>query len=376
MNNKKIYDEKVIPVKNKLIDYYGYNYRDKINQNFNTLIYNFDDIFTSSYNTFNNSPNIYIGLIDNYKNIKAKELFNKLYQKHLDIVLKRILEETGIDLHDNYNIFINQFFSLSKFETIINDPVKMQTFANMNNIDINYVDTIITFFFQEKLNFYNDLLKIHYFKDLYKRVGKDYDIFLLLAEQVLDRFPIVSRFNYSDDKVQGNYLYFPYLNSLDDNNNLDTMLIHELIHVAECEPNSNVIGLNNGHNSFINEVRTDLIAINQTKLLTSPLLEKRDIGYKSLYLKIANPFLDFFNKYERILSDIAITKDFDKLTYYFSQSWNEFDKRMEELFIKTYQELVLRQDKNQKVTVKYDLSIISNLINDMETVANNKILLK
>ena len=147
MNNKKIYDEKVIPVKNKLIDYYGYNYRDKINQNFNTLIYNFDDIFTSSYNTFNNSPNIYIGLIDNYKNIKAKELFNKLYQKHLDIVLKRILEETGIDLHDNYNIFINQFFSLSKFETIINDPVKMQTFANMNNIDINCVDTIITFFF-------------------------------------------------------------------------------------------------------------------------------------------------------------------------------------------------------------------------------------
>ena len=79
MNNKKVFKEKVEPIKSILTNYYGDTYSDKINHNFSTLLYNFDDIFASSSSTFDNSPNILYGLLDNYKNIKAKNLFNKLY---------------------------------------------------------------------------------------------------------------------------------------------------------------------------------------------------------------------------------------------------------------------------------------------------------
>ena len=374
MNNKKVFKEKVEPIKSILTNYYGDTYSDKINHNFSTLLYNFDDIFASSSSTFNNSPNILYGLLDNYKNIKAKNLFNKLYQDHLELALYKIMKITGIDLHDKYDIFINQFFSLSKFETIIEDKSKLAVFAIKNNIDIDSLEVIINIFFTEKIVFYHDLLKIPYFKQLYKNVKKNYDLYLFFTEEILDRYPVVSKYKTTDST--SNYLYFPYVSLYEENNDLDTMLLHELIHLAESSSKDFNIGLNNGHNSFINEVRTDLLAKTFKKELKGNIFETRDIPYKSLYLRIAFPYLGFFHKYQKLLADIAISEDLDRLEYYFTPKWNEFDKRMDELFIKTMQKVQFRDPGVDSVQVDYDLSIIPNLINEMEKEATTKLLIK
>ena len=374
MNNKKVFKEKVEPIKSILTNYYGDTYSDKINHNFGTLLYNFDDIFASSSSTFDNSPNILYGLLDNYKNIKAKNLFNKLYQDHLELALYKIMKITGIDLHDKYDIFINQFFSLSKFETIIEDKSQLAVFAIKNNIDIDSLEVIINIFFTEKIVFYHDLLKIPYFKQLYKNVKKNYDLYLFFTEEILDRYPVVSKYKTTDST--SNYLYFPYVSLYEENNDLDTMLLHELIHLAESSSKDFNIGLNNGHNSFINEVRTDLLAKTFKKELKGNIFETRDIPYKSLYLRIAFPYLGFFHKYQKLLADIAISEDLDRLEYYFTPKWNEFDKRMDELFIKTMQKVQFRDPGVDSVQVDYDLSIIPNLINEMEKEATTKILIK
>jgi len=374
MNNKKVFKEKVEPIKSIFTNYYGDTYSDKINHNFSTLLYNFDDIFASSSSTFDNSPNILYGLLDNYKNIKAKNLFNKLYQDHLELALYKIMKITGIDLHDKYDIFINQFFSLSKFETIIEDKSKLAVFAIKNNIDIDSLEEIINIFFTEKIVFYHDLLKIPYFKQLYKNVKKNYDLYLFFTEEILDRYPVVSKYKTTDST--SNYLYFPYVSLYEENNDLDTMLLHELIHLAESSSKDFNIGLNNGHNSFINEVRTDLLAKTFKKELKGNIFETRDIPYKSLYLRIAFPYLGFFHKYQKLLADIAIKEDLDRLEYYFTPKWNEFDKRMDELFIKTMQKVQFRDPGVDSVQVDYDLSIIPNLINEMEKEATTKILIK
>ena len=281
---------------------------------------------------------------------------------------------TGIDLHDKYDIFINQFFSLSKFETIIEDKSQLAVFAIKNNIDIDSLEVIINIFFTEKIVFYHDLLKIPYFKQLYKNVKKNYDLYLFFTEEILDRYPVVSKYKTTDST--SNYLYFPYVSLYEENNDLDTMLLHELIHLAESSSKDFNIGLNNGHNSFINEVRTDLLAKTFKKELKGNIFETRDIPYKSIYLRIAFPYLGFFHKYQKLLADIAISEDLDRLEYYFTPKWNEFDKRMDELFIKTMQKVQFRDPGVDSVQVDYDLSIIPNLINEMEKEATTKILIK
>ena len=375
MDNKKIFDEKIKPISSVLINYYGTKYSDKINHNFDTLIYNFDDIFTTTYNSISSNPNIIKGLIEGHKNIKVKQLYDKLYHKYVDEVISIANSSLGVDLKDNYNNFINYYFSMNKMEYIINNPIKLQEFAKENNIPAEAVEYIINIFLYHKILFFHDLLKIGYFKDLYKRLGNNFEIFSVMVEAIFERDPFVSRYIDPNTKEQGNYLFFPYLNYMDDKNNVDVMLLHELIHLAESDHKTNRIGLYDKDNSFINEIRSDVLAKKIKTMIPKPIFDDRDNEYVSLYLKIARPYLGFFERNDKILSDIAISGDLDRLPYYFTNNWNEFSKRMDSLFRRTYEEVQLRKD-DKKILVKHDFEKMNELINVMENEASTKILIK
>ena len=371
MNNKRVYVDKIKPLSSFYIDYYGEEYTDKINDKFNNLVYNFDDIFTPSLTVFDNSSSMLEGLIYNYKNIKAKNMYNELFNKYRILAIEHIKEDFNIDLSDTYDLFINNYFSLDKMNYILEDNNRLQAFAKMINIELEKVELICMIFFSYKINFLKDLLKIRYFKDLYKKFNKSFDIYGVNVELIFDRMPFVTRYKDIEKNREGNYLYFPYLNYLEENNNVDTMILHELIHLSESEGTR--IGLYDKDNNFVNEVRTDIVAMNLKKKLNRTIFEKRDIPYKSLYLKIALPYIPFLTKYEKTLSDVAISGDLDKLTYYFGKDWYEFSKRMDELFNETYKELMLRKD-DHKIEVNYDQNIVLPLVNKMDEKA--KILIK
>ena len=375
MDNKKIFTEKVKPISSVLINYYGSKYSDKINHNFDTLIYNFDDVFTTTYNTISSNPNILKGLIEGHKNIKAKELYNKLYQKYVDKVIEIANSSLDVDIKNNYHSFINNYFSMSNMEYILNDPIKLQEFANENNIPAESVEYIVNIFLYHKILFFHELLKIGYFKDLYRRLGNNFEIFSVMVESIFERDPFVSRYIDPNTKEQGNYLFFPYLNYMDDKNNVDIMLLHELIHLAESDPKTNRIGLFDKDNSFINEIRSDVVAKKIKGMIPNPIFDNRDIEYTSLYLKIARPYLGFFERNDGILSDIAIDGDLDRLHYYFTNSWDEFSKRLDFLFRRTYEEVILRKD-DKKIRVKHDYEKMNELINIMENEASTKVLRK
>lgn len=378
MNNKKIFNEKINPLSSILINYYGDQYKDKINGNFSNLTYNFDDIFTTTNDVISNSNNVIMGLIEGYKDIKNKELYQKIYKKHIDEALRNINIVLNIDLSSRYQNFVDEHFSLNKMGFILNDPNKLSLFAKENNLDTDTIDLIVNIIFTQKLSFMRELLRIDYFKDLYKRLGCSFELYSVMAETIFEGDPFVIRFNNQQKHHSGNYLYFPYINLLNGKTNVDIMLLHELIHLAESDNKTNNIGLYHDNcNSFINEVRTDLLAMKINNSLHNRIFENRnDIDYTSFYLKVAKPYLDFFNKYEKVLSDIAISTDYDRLTFIFSKVWNDFSKRMDDLFNTTYKEALLREDGINKIYVKYDRYRIPNLINEMESEASTKVLIK
>ena len=260
-------------------------------------------------------------------------------------------------------------------EYIINNPIKLQEFAKENNIPAEAVEYIINIFLYHKILFFHDLLKIGYFKDLYKRLGNNFEIFSVMVEAIFERDPFVSRYIDPNTKEQGNYLFFPYLNYMDDKNNVDVMLLHELIHLAESDNKTNRIGLYDKDNSFINEIRSDVLAKKIKTMIPKPIFDDRDNEYVSLYLKIARPYLGFFERNDEILSDIDISGDLDRLPYYFTNNWNEFSKRMDSLFRRTYEEVQLRKD-DKKILVKHDYEKMNELINIMENEASTKVLIK
>ena len=87
MKNKKIYEDKIKPLSSLLINYYGEEYKDRINHNFDNLVYNFDDIFTSSYDILSSNPSVVKGLIENLGFIKAKDKYNLLLGPNIQILL-------------------------------------------------------------------------------------------------------------------------------------------------------------------------------------------------------------------------------------------------------------------------------------------------
>ena len=94
-----------------------------------------------------------------------------------------------------------------------------------------------------------------------------------------------------------------------------------------------------------------------------------------MYLKAAKRFLFFFEKYERVLSNIAITGDLDKLIYYFSSNWDEFSKMMDDIWCTVDKEASLHED-GYTINLRVDVDKIHDLINKMEQSIQGKILIK
>ena len=378
MGNKRIYEEKIKPLSSLFINYYGEEFSNKINNNFNNLIYNFDDIFTSSYDLLSNSPKMINGLIENYSHIKAKESYNILFYKYRDLIINRINKELGIDISSNYDLFFNYYFSTKVFKIIISDKNKLSLFSQTNNISIENIQSIYKIIYAYKKELYKELLKIDYFKDLYKRLNCNFNIYSTILNHIFGRDPFVARFRDINNNER-NYLYYPYLNYVDAKLDNDVSLLHELVHLTESDETKNHelrIGLNSGNdNIFINEIRTDLLAIKLKDRLKENIFETRNINYNSLYLRVAKSYLYFFDKYEELLSRIAITGDLDRLIYYFTYNWQEFSKRMDELYNTTYKEYKVHE-KGTPVIVNYNTEKIFNLINTMDIEASRKILIK
>lgn len=376
MNNKKVYEDKIKPLSSLFINYYGNEYTDKINDNFNNLVYNFNDLFSSSYDVIDNNPNMFKGLFDNYGYIKAKEEFNKLFNKYLDIIINYLKTTYNIDISDNYHIFFDNYYCTKAIDCIINDDKKLYEFSIKNHISTDNIQEIYKAVHAYKINFYKDLLNISYFKNIYKSLNCNFKVYFNIVVAILERDPFLSRFKDKDNNIR-NYLYYPYISLIKHTYDIDTGLLHELIHLTESNETKDKelrIGLHcQNKNKYVNEIRTDLLAIRLKELLNKKILETRDIEYRSLYLKIFREYAYFFNEYEKVLSKIAISGDLDKLTYLFSNDWNDFSKRIDDLYYEVIKEMKLH-DGEKNIKVSFNTSKIHSLINSMENNTHNKIL--
>ena len=379
MNNKRIYEDKVKPLSSLFIDYYGNEHQDHINSRFNNLVYNFDDIFTPITDVFDNCPNIVSGLIYGHQNIKNKEAYNTLYSKYLKQMIVCIKEGYGIDVSDKYNLLIDNYFSTKNFLYKLNDSNLSHQLAQDLGIEEWYLRPLYQSVSYYRSLFMESLINTKYFGNLYKRLKCERVVFYATVNAILNREPFLSNY-VAKDKSLRQYLYFPHLEYKNCKSNLDTALIHELIHLVESHRDyileTNITGISTGDkNQFVNEVRTDLLAKKLKTKFNGNIFEKRDIEYNTLYLKTARIFTFFFEKYEKLLSDIAITGDLDKLTFYFSPIWDEFSKRMDEIWHYVEKEASLHED-GHTINLNIDVDNMFDLINTMDISAQNKILIK
>ena len=377
MKNKKIYEDKIKPLSSLLINYYGEEYKDRINHNFDNLVYNFDDIFTSSYDILSSNPSVVKGLIENLGFIKAKDKYNLLFEKYRLLIINRIKTDLNIDISNNYDLFFNNYMSLKKLHYIVLDDQRLYDYSKIVNISSENIQTIYKIIYAYKQYFYKELLSIDYFKNLYKNLDTNFNVFANVLNEIFEKEPFVARFRDRKDNDH-NYLYFPYLDYLNRKINVDVSLLHELVHLTESDETKNKelrIGLEyNKKNKFVNEVRTDLTAMNLKDKLNTNIFDDRDIKYNSIYLRIAKEYLYFFKKYEKVFSNIAISGDLDKLTYYFGNKWNDFSTLMDNLHDAVIKELILHEG-NEPVKVNFNTTRIHNTINDLSEVANNKLLI-
>lgn len=379
MNNKRIYEDKVKPLSSLFISYYGSEYKDQINNRFNKLNYNFDSIFTPSNVVMENSPNTLSGLIYKHQFIKNKKEFDKLYDKYIKMIIECVKDKNGIDISNKYRLLVDEYFSIKNLSYAINDDnlsYKLAEDLGTKEEEIRSIFQTVAFY---RFLFFSELLNIKYFGDLNKRLNCERKSLNIMINRILEREPFLCNY-VAKDKSLKQYLFFPYLDYKECQSNLDTALIHELIHLVETHYDSkegaSVTGLTTyNKNMYVNEIRTDLLAKKIKENMNGIIFEKRDIDYNGMYLKAAKRFLFFFEKYERVLANIAITGDLDKLIYYFSSNWDEFSKMMDDIWCTVEKEASLHED-GYTIDLHIDTEKIFDLINKMEQTAQDKVLIK
>ena len=123
---------------------------------------------------------------------------------------------------------------------------------------------------------------------------------------------------------------------------IDVCIIHEIIH--QVETNKRITGIRSemktelGIEDIMNEIRTQLLAINLTKKLHQNNIFLYDnpndyrIEGESYYEQFLPYTRDFFEKHEKFLADCAINNDRERLLEQFGEPFKEFQYLLDNLY--------------------------------------------
>lgn len=360
--------------KSLLIDvfssYYGEKYHDKIKEAIDDTCYNFsslpqEEFKYASLHKDEMSKKDFQRIKINYEIFKIR--YNRVKKRYNNMLKKKIcsileIKESSIKKEDE-NKFLSLFkdddFNLTYIsyfhsnamkmldkeeiletikESILNDQKKFEEIANELKINFYLTDSRI-----EKIKHYVLLAKdeimdfiarkTNYGKSIatefYKKFEEHIDYNILCAI-VSATHPVAGIFKINYKEYH--YIGIPFSSLANKGNDcLDVQLIHELIHRIEANGRKAGIEGYDKQCEIANEIRTQKNAIKITKKLHENNIyvfddpDKYSIEHSSIYEDLFPLTFDFFDKYEKIINEIAIIGKNDMCDY-FGTSWLDYSE--------------------------------------------------
>ena len=331
---------------NSFIDYYGYEYKDKIISNLKRTFYH-----------FNSLPNENYQYINDYVDEVSEDDYNYFLKEYGEFKLKEALikKESSENLRD----FVINYFELNNNEIVTRNKEKfvslIQNYIKYPSYSKKYRKVF------KKYNF--DAKKIDvYFISVYNKVKKNLDDYVkkyildntiygnkIKQEAKSDHFEFLkylafdkgsSNFKYLGDEYEL-HIKIPIIKLLNKKNiSIDKVVIHEMIHSIESSKDK--VGLCSDHhdeNNIANEIKTQLITKKIVENLHSKgvyIYDSKDVQYDEKYCnyELLFIFAKIFIKYENIFKYCSINNTPCNLEILFGENWKIFSNKLD-LYYKT-----------------------------------------
>lgn len=400
-----------------LVDYYGQEYYDLINERINSTFIDFSSTPVEDYK-YAKEHDSEISFSDKtiiklryklYRRLEEKSRKNN-FELLSDYILYNLLiidnSETESDKElfwslfsdENFNSGLIDSFSLKSTEllnddsvapcikeSIINDREKFKEISQKLGINISNITTDLV---EKLIEYRKKLQKKHrkyiatnsqYGKKMLKAIKREFGLELL--PEVLSNITFIEN-AYAGSIISGsdnnpsfhNFIRIPLIRLANMGvKGLDVNIIHELIHKIETDKNRVGIEIldDDNTNNIINEIRTQKLAIYITRKLHEQgifIYDNPDdykIEGESTYEWMFPLSASFLDKFENIFSSCAINNDIDKLNDYFGPSWITYSKHINDVY-----------NSNMYIYSKYGIvpniqldDLVTSMINDMESVS-------
>lgn len=369
---------------NLLVDYYGHEYYDLINERINSTYFNFSSTPIEDYKyavKHSNEISVFDKSMIKLRYKLYKKLEDKSRKNNFDLLIKYTFESLLITnqnkIKDNTNLFISLFsdenfnsglidafspkstkllnddnVATSIKESIIRDQEKFKKISNelginISNLSSYSVDKLIEYRKKLQENHKNYIAQNSQFgKKMFKTIKSEFNLdlqqknlsFISFIEDAYAGTIIEENDNNSS---YYNYIRIPLIHLINIGvKGLDVNIIHELIHKIETDKDYVGISIHNNENTndIINEIRTQKLAIHITRKLHEQGIFIYDnpkdykIEGESVYEWMFPLTESFLDKFEDIFSKCAINNDSSKLEELFGNSWLNYSKHINDVF--------------------------------------------
>ncbi len=400
-----------------LVDYYGQEYYDLINERINSTYIDFSSTPVEDYKyamEHNNEISSFDKIIIRLRYKLYTDLEKKSRKNNFDLLTKYISdsllisdlskiksnEELFLSLFSDENFnsgLIDSFSSKSTDllndnsvptcikESINNDREKFKEISKNLGIDISrltsdLVDKFLDYRKELQGNHKNYIAKNSQFgKKMFKAIKSEFN--LELQPEILSIISFIENAYAGNIIVENDnnisfysYIRIPLIHLINIGvKGLDVNIIHELIHKIETDKNRVGISILNDENTndIINEIRTQKLAIHITRKLHEQGIFIYDnpndykIEGESTYEWMFPLSESLLEEFEDIFSSCAINNDLEKLNDYFGSSWVTYSEHINNVY-NTNMYLYSRFGKNPNIQL--DESVTS-MITDMELVS-------
>ena len=388
LNNiyKSLYNNMDIII-DTIVSYYGEEYRKKIESNLKRTYFLFESLPEDNYKYVNNHTNCYVDkkkrneIINEYNDYVNKEKsINKYVKKEKEkfiieyfklnnnkIVKKNIekfthLIDKYLSLPNNLKNYLHykKIFKMYHFDINLID----EEFYNSYNIEMHLLDDHKALYLVEKTKYWDRL----------RNEIKDKDIKYLTFLTYKKEGHVHIYFD-EEENCYYKYIKIPIINYIVTNceNIIDMAIIHEIIHTVESDEKGYGTGILNV-SSFLDNVYVDSnYTVNElkTQIFTYDIVKKlHDKGvflYKNDNIKNGKGkcdydkmfiFCNIFYEYMNIFKYCAMNNDSNYLNKLFGDAWDDFSKKMDEIY-----EIVKYKEMNEYL--QKQVNKVNKLYNNM-----------
>ena len=381
-----LYPNKVLEDnKQELIDLYIEDYTEKneklIRKRINNTLYLFDSNPIDMYNYLQNKQiHDYLKerqIEKEYEDyIRINNKYNNIYtKKYLDILAKYFYEIKTT----NINVLLDLDYSSFNYEnkSIINNSNNEEEkkiillrqkdyLSKCREVNVNPIcDSLIISIIENEKERLQSLLKTQLILNTkwgrriiktVKRYNKN-----ISTEEIIKIInnEVVATTNIFTDKKISKVVYLPLITRMK-YNSLDRFFYHENRHVIESSKyNNGLYNFKNNRYQLINEIRTEINAISDSKKRYNKVLWNNKELTKDYYSKyeVLIPYTyDFFNTYKSLLNDLAITGNINDFENYFDSNnlvlFDNYLKSLLKLIKYNEEEVLIKRKEEGKQLVK------------------------